>query len=89
MINSSQTNSPVTLWFYTDFNAGTYNVIHNDPDQNHRAAAWLLVKKTCGSSDKWTNEASRFEKNDDESKLPYYYQNKERFLLILQYSANI
>lgn len=34
------------------------NVIHNDPDQNHRAAAWLLVKKTCGSSDKWTNEAS-------------------------------
>lgn len=62
MINSSQTNSPVTLWFYTDFNAGTYNVIHNDPDQNHRAAAWLLVKKTCGSSDKWTNEASRFEK---------------------------
>lgn len=34
------------------------DIIHNDPDQNHRAAAWLLVKKTCGSSDKWTNEAS-------------------------------
>lgn len=34
------------------------SVIRNDPDQNHRSAAWLLVKSTCSSSDKWTNEAS-------------------------------